>query len=110
MTTNHSSIIKKFLEEVKAGNITERAAGLCGNFQRFCIMHDLSDTDIKCTREIFKNMLYNFPGCTGDYVYPLVPLAAYHEHLRTEADFYDPTTSYGAIRLEFVDWALKEIA
>ena len=110
MMADRCSIIKEFLEEIKAGNIFERGVGLCWNFQCFCRAHDLSDPDIKCTREIFKNMLCNFPGYTGHYFYPLVPPDEYSEHLHTEADFYDPSTSYGAIRLEFITWALKELA
>jgi hypothetical protein len=103
-------IIKEFLEEVKAGKIAERDVGLCWNFQCFCKKHDLLFSEINVTREVFKNMLRNFPKYTGDDTYPLVPSDEYDEHLYTEADFYDPATPYGAIRLEFVDWALKELA
>jgi len=110
MMSKACCIIKEFLEEVKAGEIAYRDVGLCLNFQCFCIEHDLLSSEIKVTREIFKNMLCNFPKYTGDDTYPLVPLDEYHALLHTSVDFYDPATSYGAIRREFIDWALKELS
>ena len=110
MTTDYCNILKEFFEEIKAGTIIEKGVGLCWNLECFCIAHDLSYPEIVCTRKIFKNMLCNFPKYTGHPIYPLVPMDEYDTHSREQVDFYDPTTSYGAIRLEFVDWALKELA
>ena len=110
MTSSYASILKEFFEKVKAGNISERGMGLCWHFNRFCISRKLSYHERVCAEEIFSRMLCNFPKYTGDPMYPLVLSDEYHGHLHTVFDFYDPATPYGAIRLEFVDWALKEIA
>ena len=55
-------------------------------------------------------MLCTFPKYTGNSVYPLVPSKEYEAHLNAEVDFYEPSTPYGALRHEFVEWALNELA
>ena len=110
MTTDYCSIVKKFLEEIKAGNIPARRRGLCSNFCDFCVSCRLFYYEIYEAKETLRSIMYNFPKYTGDPVYPLVPQHEYDAHQIARVDFYDPSTSYGAIRLEFVDWALKELA
>ena len=110
MTSEYRSIIKEFLEEIKAGNIRERDFGLCSNFYFFSISRCLPYYQREGAKAILESILRDFPKYTGDPTYPLVPLDEYESHFRTGVDFYDPATSYGAIRLEFVEWALKEIA
>ena len=110
MTSDCCDILKEFFEEIKAGNISERDLGLCSNLKSFCVSHDLFYYEIDEAEKIFRKMLCNFPKYTGSPPYPLVPRDEYDVHLHTAVNFYDPATSYGAIRLEFVDWALKEIA
>jgi len=110
MTSESCNIIKEFLEEIKAGNISARRRGLCSNFNAFCVSRRLFYCEIYEIKEILKSMMRNFPKYTGDPVYPFVPQHEYDVHQRAGFDFYDPATSYGAIRLEFVNWALEEIA
>jgi hypothetical protein len=110
MTSDSCSIIKEFLEEIKAGNIHWRRRGLCSNLGDFCISRRLFYHEIYEAKEILRSMMCNFPKYTGDPVYPLVPQHEYDAHQIARVDFYDPATSYGAIRLEFVEWALEEIA
>ncbi len=110
MTSDPCNILKEFLEEVKAGNLFSRNLGLCANFKSFCVSHDLCSYEVKAAESAFIRLLHNFPKYTGSPVYPLVPRDKYDVHLHTAVDFYDPATSYGAIRLEFVEWALEEIA
>ena len=110
MMSESCSIIKEFLEEVKAGNMAASGIGLCSNFNYFCRLRDLSDYKINCTKEILRSMFRNFPKYTGDPTYPLVPLEEYEEQLAAHVDFFDITQPQGKIRHEFIDWALKEIA
>jgi len=110
MTTDCRSIIEEFLERVKAGNIPARDKGLCLNFVEFCTARHLLYDDICCAEKLLRSLMYTFPKYTGDPVYPLVFMDEYFAHLRASVDFYNPATSCGAIRLEFVDWALKELA
>lgn len=110
MRPEFCSIIKEFLEEVKAGNIPTRRCGFCSNFGDFCVSRRLFYYEIYGAKEILRSMMCKFPKYTGDPTYPLEPLDEYEAHLSAGIDFFDPATSYGAIRLEFVEWALEEIA
>jgi len=110
MTSNPCNILKEFFEEVKAGNVSTRRTGLCSNLSDFCISRRLSYHEISGAGKLLRSLMYTFPKYTGDPVYPLVLVGEYSVHLLDSVDFYDPATSYGAIRLEFVDWALKELA
>ena len=110
MTPDSCSILKEFLEAVKAENILQRHVGLCSNFNYFCIVRAFPCRETAYAREIFRNMMCDFPKYTGDPTYPLVLQDGYDKDLEAMVDFYSPYASSGAIRLEFVDWALKEIA
>lgn len=110
MTTNYCSILKEFLEEVKAGNMRERNVGLCSNLNDFCLARCPSYHEIDGVKKIFRKMLCDFPKYTGSPLYPLVPRDKYDAHLRAGIDFFDITQPQGEIRHEFIDWALEEIA
>lgn len=110
MTIDYCGIINTFLEKIKAGRVPARDVGICMNFVNFCASRRLPYHEIYYAKETLKSMMRNFPKYTGDPVYPLVPQDEYDTHQRARVDFYDPTTPYGALRHEFVEWSLNELA
>jgi hypothetical protein len=103
-------MIKSFLLSIQQKNISNRHVGLCTNFKEFCYEHNVSYEETSRELKKFQDLMRRFPKYTGCHIYPLVASADYDEHSREGIDFYDPESQHGKIRLEFIEWALEEIA